>query len=389
MSETNKSTETVEANWDALTSSQEFGDATPKQEEKQEEVITKDVDETPEQVAEKTAETEKAVADALALEETNKAALAEEAKALNLPETSTKEEIEAAKLAATADELTLDEESDAPIVYPENSFKAIAQKLGADIKEDTAEAFKEVYITKAEAEKQAQVSKETYFANLDPKVAAALEMKELGVPDHLLLEPTKEIEGYLKLDDVELVRAELATIPNWTNEMIDKEIEDLIESGKIDHSAAKIRVELNNQKEAMALEHTNIIQKYTAQKQKAADEKKALERTETINELGKIQEIAGVKIPKKVMDALITKYTNGVYDKELSSASSRAEYIVKRELEAKAVAHIKNKVSEKAKADHTNKLLNIPTVKTAGGGSKQPTNTETDNWTALDKEFGN
>jgi hypothetical protein len=371
----NTATETVEANWDALESDPAFGTGETKAviEPKTEDIINKDVAETPEQVADKAAEAEKTAANALVLEAANKAVEADKTK-IDSP---------------AADELSLDEDKDALIVYPENSFKSIAQKLGSDIKEDTADAFKEVYITKAEAAKQAATTKESLFAALDPKTAAALEMIELGVPQHLIGEPTKEIDGYLKLDDAELLRAELATNPKWTEEMINQEIEDQIENGKIKHSVDKIRAELEVQKEAITSETTNIIQKYTEQKQKAAENQKALERTETINELGKIQEIAGVKIPQKIKEQLIAKYSNGEYDKELSSPMSKAEYIVKKELEERAVKHLLNKVSEQFKQESTNEKLNIPVSKTTGGGAKSITNNEAGIWDALDNSpFG-
>jgi hypothetical protein len=384
--ENNIATEKVEANWDALTSSQEFGEPSEKKEPviNTDEAVNKDVVETPEQIAEKEAAA-KTESDNKLVEEKAKADLATEAKELGLSESATKEEIEAAK-TAKADELSLDEEKDAPAVYPPNSLRDIAQKLGVEIKDETPDAFKEVFITKEEAAKQAQISKEELFAQLKPETAAALELIELGVPDHLINNPTKEIDEYLRLDNAELLRAELSTYPNWTEDMVNKEIEDQIESGKIDHSTAKIRAELTTQKQALELQQTDILQKYREQNAQASQRQKELERTETIKALNNVSEIAGVKIPQKIKDNLIIKYNNGLYDKELSTAQSNAEYIVKKELEAAAIKQVLNKALEKVKSEATNKLLNIPPVKPNGGGT-QIANEQHDNWSQLDKDF--
>lgn len=385
-------TEKVELDWNQMGSDAVIGEPgikAPEQVEKKEDVIATDVVETPEQIAEKAKVIETQAAEALALETSTKEAaeaLKTEAKALGLPETSTKEEIEAFK---TKDELSLDE-AEAPVVYPENSFKAIAQKLGSDIKEDTADAFKEVYITKEEAAKQALITKESIFSGLSPKTAAMLEMIELGVPEHLINEPTKEIDGYLALDDAALIRAELATNPLWTEDRINTEIESLLEDPKkLEHEAFKIRSELTIQKNAITAEENNIIQKWTEQKQAATIKAQELERTAVKDALSKVSEVAGVKIPAKVMDAISIKYANGAYDKDLLSPVAKAEYIIQKELGQKAVNLIRNKASENAKLAVTTKLLNIPEIKTAGGGGKpnQTTNIE-DNWGPIEKDFG-
>lgn len=380
----------VEANWDALSSDPIMGDPNYKPAEApKEDAINSDVIETDEQKAEKEAAS-KLESDNKIKEEkeaSDKLALSAAAKELGLPETATKEEIEAAK-KAPSDELkiTLEDISDVPQTHPEGSFKAFAQKLGAEIEEDTVDSFKAKFIPKEEAEKIARVNKEALFASLSPEVAAALELKELGIPDELLLDPTKDIDNYLKLDDAELVRANLAATDGWTTEMIDTEIESLVDSGKISHEAGKVRIDLNHQKNNILAHKTELVSKHTAQRQEVAARQKEQEKTQFIETMNKVSTFMGVTIPPEVKETFIKKYNSGLYDKDLSSVDAKVNYILKQELEGKISKHIQNKASEKAKKEVTDKLLNIPPVVENGGG-RVITNVQNDNWGAIETDF--
>lgn len=373
--EKNIATEKVEANWDALMSDPVMGDPNfkPKETENKEDAINKDlIDPINDNIEVKNPVEEKPKEE---------------------PKTETKtESVEEKPEETTVDTVEdqgifkVEEIEGVPAVYPENSLRAIAQKLGAEIKDESIDAFKEAFIPKSEVDKIVPANKEELFAKLKPEVAAALELMELGVPEHLITEPTKELDSYIAMDDAELVRAELSTLPGWTEEMINTEIESLSENGKLEHNAAKIRIGLENDKKAILSQRTDIIKQLTEKQQQASEQKMQLERTQTIEELNKVSELMGVKIPAKVKEALIAKYKNGLYDKELSSPRSNAEYIIKKELEAQVAKRIQITESEKVKKAATDKLLNIPPVK-SGGGGKSIVNEPIDNWSALDKDF--
>jgi hypothetical protein len=356
-------TEKVKANWDAVSLDPVMGDPNykPAEEPKKEDVIAKDVvdppaDEKPEEVK---------------------------------PEEKPVEEKKEEKPAETTDEIkvTLEDISEVPQTHKEGTLKYIAQQLGKEIKEESIDSFKEVFISKEEAENKAKITKEDIFAKLKPETAAALELQELGLPEDLILNPTKEIDEYLKLDAAALVRANLAATDGWTQEMIDTEIEDLIANGKLAHEDAKIRIDLNKQKNAILAQRTELVQKFTAQQQEAVSRQKEQEKTQFIETMNKVSTFMGVTIPDEVKKAFITKYNNGVYDKELSSIDTKVNYILKKELEGKITKHIQNKASEQAKKSVTDKLLNIPPVK-ANGGGKVITNEQIDNWGPLEEDFG-
>lgn len=356
-------TDKAELNWDALSSDPSFGDPSSKPTEVKpaEDPVNTDVIDPP--------------------------APAEPVKVEQLP-VEVKEEpvVEAPKTEdADAITVTLDDISDVPATHAQGTYKALAQALGKEIKDESIDSFKEAFISKEEAETLAVANKEKFFSDLDPEVAAALELKELGVPKELIIEPTREIDNYLALDAAELVRAD-KNARGWTDENIDIEIENLIESGKLSHEDYKIRMELEASKADLLQQRAGIIQKYTEQKQQASARQLETERTQTISALDKVQEFLSVKIPKDVKDAFITKYRNGAYDKELSSPESKAEYILMKELGSKITKHLQTKVAAQVKKENTDKQLNIPPV-TTSGGSQVKVNNQDDNWGPLERDF--
>jgi len=370
--EKNTATEMVEANWDALMMDPDMGDPNYKREEpKQEDATLKDVVEEDKEKVDPPAEPEKEVKEEK--QDTAKEETKEEAKT----EEETEDEIQ----------FSVDEIPGVPKTYKENSFQDIAQKMGVEIPEDNFDVFKEQFVPKTEVEKMVVKSKEDLFSTLKPEVATALELLEAGVPENLILEPTKELDTYLAMESVDLVRAEYATRPGWTEDMINTEIDSLVESGKIDHEASKIRVQLEADKKVILEQTKEIFQRHTEGRKQAELARVEQERNQTIEALNKVPAFMDVKIPQNVKDALVAKYRKGEYDKELSSPQARAEFIIKKELEAQIAKHLRNKVSEKVKKEATDKLLNIPPVKAAGGGAvKQPASE--DNWGAIEKDFG-
>lgn len=354
------------ANWDALSFDKDFGDPSTKPVEpvKPEDAINADV------------------------------VVPEEPKA---PE-PVKEESKPAEPAKVeppkpAEEPIIDPESifDAiegvPSTYPAGSYRALAQSLGEEIDEESIDAFKAKYVSKTEASKIATNTKEELFATLTPEVAAAFQLKELGIPDELLLQPTKEIDGYLALDDAELFRADKMATVGWTPEMIDIEIENLIESNKLTHESQKIRIELNGQKNNILASKDNLVQQYTQERQAVIVRQREQEKTQVKEALGKVLSFAGVPIPQKAKDDIILKYNNGLYDKYLSGADVKANYIIMKELEAKITKYVQSTAAARAKKEVTDKLLNIPPLKASGGSQAAQPSNQNDNWGPLERDF--
>lgn len=284
--------------------------------------------------------------------------------------------------------------SDVPKTYEEGTFQALAKDLGADLAEESFDAFKEAFVPRAELDKVAKMTKETLFAEYKPEVAAALEMLELGLPQHLILEPTKDIDNHIaildnavKLPDAELVRAVLETIPDLTPEDIETELDQLAESGKLAHRAKMERVNILSDKkdalerrEAVLNTKNELVQKHTADRQRIEQQKKEQETTLFLKTLNDKSDFMGVPIPKEFKDAVAQKFRGGLYDNELSAAEAKVNTILFRELGGKFSKLIKDSAFAQGKESQIKKAANIPPVTTAGG--QKVVNTEPINETA-------
>jgi hypothetical protein len=271
-------------------------------------------------------------------------------------------------------EFTLEDVKDAPETFPEDSWRKLSQDLlGTKIeKEDYAEfekTFKDNFVPKAEAEKLRETIKNDYFSTLNPETAAALELKELGLPDHLLLDPTKEIDGFLALEDTELVRKEYESIKGMTPELVDMKIEEDIADGKIGNKAQLLRVTLNNNREQLLNTKSQLVEKYTAEKQQAIVRQKEQVTTQIKEALNTVSDFLGVNVNKEAKEAVISKLNKGLYDELLNNPANMAKLILYNEFGEKMAKLSKDKALAQGKAEATAKLSNIP-IKTGQVGNK-------------------
>lgn len=296
--------------------------------------------------------------------------LVTEAKELGLPETATRAEVDAEKAKNKPLEITLEDIVNVPPVYKEGTFQALAKDVfNVDLATESQEEFQKAFVPRSELEKLQNVTLDTVLSGLKPEVATAIKLMQMGLTEDQVLQPTRDIDSYLALGDAELVRANLSATEGWTEELIDNKIEALTAENKLALDAAEIRIGLNHNKKKIIENRTQTLQKYEADKQSALQHQKQLEQTQIINELNNVSTYMGVSIGKDAVKAIITKYNNGLYDKELNSPAAKRDFILYKELGEKLAKHIQNKASEKAMVDQKKALLNVPPV-IAGAGQK-------------------
>ncbi len=347
--------DSVKANWDALSG---FGEtvvieepkaATPEEEQIKDTNSEKPEDVKPEEKPEEKPETEPA----------------------DKPEEK-KEPVEEKPVV----ELTLEDIKDAPKTYEEGTFQSLAKELGVDIAEESFEAFKESFVSKAEFEKIKEQTTESLFQQLSPEVAAALKLKEMGVPDEQILIPTANIDKYLSLTDAELYRAELEAKKIYNEAEIELLMEKATaEDGNITVQAGIIRKDLEASKANLLARRDEIINQYTEQKKSADLQRKQAEVTQVKEALYNMKEFLGSPISDQIREALFAKYQNGAYDKDFADSKYKAEYIMKKEFGDKIAKHLQNKAFAAGEEKVTKKLSNIPEVKSTAV-SKADTNNQ-------------
>lgn len=280
---------------------------------------------------------------------------------------------------------------DVPKIYEDGTWRGTAKDLGVELEEESFEAFKNAFVPKAELEKVQQVTLDNIYASLkQPETAVALKLMEMGVPEESVFAPTKEIDGYLAMEDTALVRADLQGQEGWTPDLIDAKIEELVgDPKKLALYAGELRIGLNQQKKNIVETRTKLLQQYDQQKQNVILQQKQQEATQFNEALDKLQTFMGKPVSKEAKEAIKAKHNSGLYDDVVNNADSKVAAIMYKEYGEKLAKLIQNKASEEAKVDTRKKLLNVPPV-TSGQGKRVDTNANNQNdtnWGALLEDF--
>jgi hypothetical protein len=370
--------EVVSTNWDAL--EKDYSN-TPLTQEKPAEQKTEPAVE------------EKTIVDEVAkLEETKTEPKVEEKKPDEVKDETKEEVVEEKPIIEFKVEEILPESAK---LAEEGTWLRIAQDLKLEgVTEDSWEAFDKArtapLLKEIETLKLGQ--KVDYLATLKPETATALKLIEMGVKEEALFAPTREIESYLSMTPEQLVRAdfELQKDKGWTDELIDAKMEELAaDPKKLQLADAELRIYLNEEKTRIINERSQLVQNFESQKEAAALQRKQAEDTQFEQTLNTVSKFMDVPVNEEVKKAIITKYRNGGYDNDFSSAKSKVDLILNKELGTQLIKSLKNTAFEKGRETVTKKLANIPIVTNTNVGSKVETNNQSnDNWAAIEKDFG-
>lgn len=310
---------------------------------------------------------------------TTEPAKTEEVKETTAPNTEAKTETTDAAATTDSDdaalELTVADIKDAPTKFEDGTFQRMADELGFSINEESFEAFqqtfKDNFIPKSEVQNQIISSKEQLYKTLDPKIATAFELIEMGVPQELALNPTKLQDDYLAMDSAQLVREALAAQPGWNDDMVDAQMEELsAEPNKLEIKANIVRANLNAEKQNILQEQAQLVRKYTEQKQQIAVQQKAEQEKQFTEALAKEQEFLGLKLSKEYKDGLLANYKKGKYENVLSP-EALVRTIILMESGDKFAKTALSKAKENGKAEIVKRLADVPEKKTNGAGRQQ------------------
>lgn len=369
---------------------------------------------------------EKQIADAQAIESAKH--LAEKAKGLGLDEKATTEQIAEAEkksadeLKAKATELGLPvtatkEEVDAKIKAKEESngfvtpgeletgilgaedgtWKALALAKGYEVPEDFEESYEAfIAIDNANWEKKIQEAetkgRESAYEGLKPEVRAALEMAN-QIPDlsiEEVLSPTIKLDSFLKLGKEELIREEIkASNPEYTEEMVDIEMQRIKDNKQEDTYDQMIRLNLNKQREQIQGIQKQRIQEYQAKSQEA---KVAAEKSR-IDQVSKVLDRDLTFLDKKLTDIdrqyLRNKINEGAINSLLNNPEKLARAIMMDEFYDKGIKSYENRVRERLLVDQKKSLHNVPHTNTSTQQNTVVVQKPIDNqWDILKDDFG-
>lgn len=281
--------------------------------------------------------------------------------------------------------------ADVPTTYEDGDWRGVAKELGAEITENSFDAFKANFVPKSELESIKTMTKESLLSEYSPETIAAIKLMELGVPQEMILTPTLQIDNMLaqadsllKLSDAELYRTILENSgSDWTPELIDAHITDLAAEGKLATKAQVERLTLKSDQKALLADRENvlktresIIQQHTSDKQRIAEQKREQESTLFLKALDDKLDFMGVPVPKEVKDAVALKFRGGLYDSELTVAQNKVDLILFKELGPKFAKLVKDSAFAKGKESEIKKAANIPPTQSAASPSQRSVNTE-------------
>lgn len=299
------------------------------------------------------------------------------------PKTETDIKVEDVKVEpvveATVDpilELKVEDIKDAPTSYEDGTFQALGEDFGLTLPEESYDAFKKEhdakYVLRSEIEKMVPASKEELFKTLDPKLATAFELIDLGVPPELALNPTKEHDEWLARPSAEVVRAKLMNQYNNDEELVDARMEEIsADPQKLEIQAKLIKADISVERNQILQDQTQIAQKLTAQRQQTAIQQKTEQANQFKEALTKESAFMGLPLSKEVKAVILSKYEKGLYETALNPAQAQLRAILQLEYGEKFAKAVQSKAKEEGKAEITKRLADVPPKVNQGGGRQQ------------------
>lgn len=310
------------------------------------------------------------------------------------PTTTTEEKPAETTEPAPADDilkLDVSDLKDVPKTYEEGTLQRLAQDLGVSVDKEDYEAvktaLKESFVSKSEFEKVQQSTTESLYEKLDPRIATAFKMIDLGIDPSMAFNPTSKHDYLLNLDSAELLRLKLEGTEGYDADMVDAQLEEWTTNDKLETLAKIEKANLAQEKQTILNTQSQLYNQLSEQRSQQTVKAKQESDQKFFEALNKESAFLGLPISKEVKAAIEAKYRAGSYDNVLSEAQSKVKSIMQHEFGNKFQEIALKKAEEKGKAEIVRKLSDVPTKKDFGGG--RPTaSQESDNKNPFADVFG-
>jgi len=242
------------------------------------------------------------------------------------------------------------------------NYVALGKRLGLDISDDNLGSFEAALKLRDEG-LQKKASEQTFLEALekqDPKAQVAFVLASEGYDLAQIANPVAEIDSLLRLSNYDLLKQELQQDKRLSQEDIDKQLEELAESGQIDAKANSIRRDISEIKNER-INSINSIYSAALTKQKQREEAQKNELISGIEqEILASQEYAGMKLPDSIKNSLISQVKLGKFDDVINNKKAIAELIIHKSISNYALNEIKQKTREAVLNEQLKKMHNIP-----------------------------
>ena len=332
-------------------------------------------------IAEKATETE--LKDEPSL--TEQEALKAEAKALNLPETATKEEIEAAKIAKPADEKKDEgfEETEAtPLSAEEGTWKAILEERNIPIPEDFTEEKGFDIVLEAEKAKiheeykeQLAITAEEILSPYPPEARLILDLMAAGQTLEEINKPINQINAWKGMSKEELVRENLTGL-GYTEEEVDHKMEGLISGNKLDVEHQILMKEIAQMEKRINTQREQQLNQYKAAQAQLKEQKKAQDFNAFKTALDRMPTFMDRKLADANKQSILTDYNNGAFERLMQNPVEKAEFMLYKKYGKQALKYAQDRAIEQATLEKAKSQHNVPPV-TSGNSNNTNVTTNT------------
>lgn len=231
------------------------------------------------------------------------------------------------------------------------------------------------------------IGMEKVFETLKPETATKLKLMEMGLTEEQIFQPTRELDGYIALEDPALCRAELVAI-GYPADVVEAKMEALAaDPAKLKTFANEVRFTLNQQKQGIQTQQETLVQQYEARRAQVQAAQQQERVTNFTKALDTVSEFMGAPIAKEAKELVAKKYQSGAYKDSLGTPASEVELVLYREFGEKIKNIIRNTAYEKGRDEIKKDLSNVPPVK-QNTGQRTIANNNDDNWSAVERAMG-
>jgi hypothetical protein len=256
----------------------------------------------------------------------------------------------------------------------ENNWLKVAEEIGIEVEEDSIEALKVGFEKELqEAYEEGIALGEEKLAKLPEEAREILEYVANGGTIETFIEPFKQIDSLLAMENIDLVEFDLQNTPGWTEEMVATELNKMVENDEIDHNASKLRAILNNQKEITKKELLTEQAEKAALKERTESQKRETEINDIKNVLGETKEFLDVPIKDKHREYLLNEFKKGNFEKVTNNPKEQVEFMLWKAFGKPGIQKLKQNSFEEGQAKLREVLHKVPTTQKETPGRRSNT----------------
>ena len=300
-----------------------------------------------------------------------------------IKETEETEETEEDSFEFKAPEETEEETTEA------ETWKNIGEDLDLHVEGDDFEDFKKAYTERIEqikedAHNQAMEEAPTLPENITEETKNLINLANEGIDLKEYLDPINTIDGWLKYDDKTLVKEDLESKTNgsderlYTDEQVTEKLERYEDNEFLKDKADDIREQLIAEKQNIT-EEVIQEQNYRAEQAKIQqDQAVQAQATHFINTVKSTEEFMGGKIGEDVKSHVTNMWNNGQVHELFNDPKKIVDFVLYHTVGDQVMQQRDNQAFSNGQSKAKKSLHNIPPVTTSGSTNRGVDETPTD-----------